>query len=182
MNITVYADGYLKAGDKIYRAVYGKNGIGLKIREGDGISPEGTWPLRRAFYRPDRLQKPATSLPIEAMTPNYAWCDVQGDPKYNQFVMLPYPVIDEKLWREDNLYDLVVVIGYNDDPVVDGKGSAIFLHVARPAYSPSAGCAAVSLPDLLEIMPLLGSESTLTFTRETLKGEAVKWPYNPPSE
>ena len=183
MNITVYADGYLTAGGKTYRAVYGKGGIGTKMRVGDGVSPEGTWPLRRAFYRPDRLDEPKTGLPIEASTPNHAWCDVSGDPKYNQFVMLPYPTdseIEEKFWREDHLYDLVVVIGYNDDPIIDGKGSGIFFHVVRPEYSPSAGCASISLEDMLEIMPLLTPESTLTFTSKTLKNEPVRWPYNPP--
>ena len=179
MELILYADGYLKAGDKTYRATYGKNGIGRKTREGDGVSPQGTWPLRRAFYRPDRVQKPETDLPIEETTPNHAWCDVKGDPKYNQFVMLPYPCIDERLWREDNVYDLVVVIGYNDNPIIDGNGSAIFFHVARPAYTPPTGCAAVSLPDLLEILPLLDSGSRLTFTDKTLKGEPVQWPYNP---
>jgi L,D-peptidoglycan transpeptidase YkuD (ErfK/YbiS/YcfS/YnhG family) len=180
MNLVVYADGYLTAGDKTYRAVYGKGGIGKKFGEGDKISPEGKWPLRRAFYRADRIEKPVTGLDIEALTPQHAWCDVPGDPKYNQLVMLPYPCVDERLAREDGLYDLVVVVGYNDDPVIDGKGSAIFFHVARPDYSASTGCASVGLLDLLEIMPSLGPDSTLTFTSRTLKGEAVRWPYQPP--
>lgn len=181
MELTVYADGYLKAGDKIYRAAYGRDGIGAKIREGDGgISPEGTWPLRRVFYRPDRVEKPVAGLPIEAITPNHAWCDVPGDPKYNRLVMLPHPVIDERLWREDHLYDIVVTLGYNDSPVIDGKGSCIFFHIARPDYSPTMGCASVSLSDMLEIMPRLDDKSSLTFTRETLKHEPVRWPYHPP--
>ena len=179
MNLILYADGYLKAGDKIFAAAYGRNGIGVKSREGDDVSPEGRWNLRQAFYRPDRLLKPVTGLPLDAITPDHAWCDIQGDPCYNQLVMLPYPAINEKLWREDHLYDLVVVIGYNDEPVIDGKGSAIFLHVARPDYSPSAGCACVALPDLLEILSLLNAQSTLTFTQETFKNEQVKQPYNP---
>jgi L,D-peptidoglycan transpeptidase YkuD (ErfK/YbiS/YcfS/YnhG family) len=182
MNIVVYADGYLQAGDKVYRATYGHNGIGKKHREGDGISPEGVWPLRRAFYRSDRMEKPETGLPIDVLKPNYAWSDVESDPQYNQLVMLPNPVIEEHLWREDGLYDLFVVIGYNDDPIIVGKGSGILLHVARPEFSPSAGCACVSLPDLLEIAPHLDRDSTLEFTSKTLKGEAVKWPYKAPMD
>src|SRR5215469_14961884 len=177
MNLVVFADGYLQAGEKIYKAVYGRGGIGPKETEGNRVSPIGVWPLRKAFYRADRLNRPSTGLSIEALTPAHAWCDVQGDPKYNQLVMLPHPVIDQKLWREDHLYDVVVVIGFNDCPVIDGKGPAIFLHVARPDYSPSAGCAALSLPDLLEIMPMLDNDSTLTFATATLKNEPVRWPY-----
>jgi len=179
MDLVVYNDGWLKAGEKVYRAVYGSGGIGSKEGEGDKVSPEGIWALRRVLYRADRIEKPTTKLPIEAITPAHAWCDVPGDPKYNQLVMLPYPCNDARLWREDNLYDLVVVIGYNDDPVIDGKGSEIYLHVVRPDYSPSAGCASVSLPDLLEILPLLDKNSTLAFTSELLRGGPVKWPYLP---
>jgi L,D-peptidoglycan transpeptidase YkuD (ErfK/YbiS/YcfS/YnhG family) len=177
MNLVVSSDGWLKAGEKFYRAVYGVGGIGPKKGEGDKVSPEGTWPLRRVFYRADRIEKPITKLPIEAITPAHAWCDVPGDPKYNQFVMLPYPCNEGRLWRDDNLYDLVVVIGYNDDPVIDGKGSEIYLHVVRSDYAPSAGCASVSLSDLLEILPHLSADSTLTFTSETLRGESIKWLY-----
>ncbi len=169
MNLVVYADGWLKAGDKTCRAAYGKNGIGNKQTEGDGISPAGTWPLRKVFYRADRVQELATGLPLQALTPCDAWCDVPGDANYNRHVKLPYAVRDEHLWREDHLYDVIVVIGYNDDPAIDGKGSAIFLHVARESWAPSAGCAAVALPDLLEILPHLNSGSTLTFKSERLK-------------
>jgi L,D-peptidoglycan transpeptidase YkuD (ErfK/YbiS/YcfS/YnhG family) len=163
MDLIITVDGWLKAGDKKYRAAFGKNGIGPKTREGDGISPKGTWPLREVYYRPDRMPQPTTGLPLHAMTPGDAWCDVPGDPKYNQFVKLPYAVKDEKLWRDDHLYDVIVVIGYNDAPVIDGKGSAIFFHLARENYAPTSGCAAVSMSDMLEILPKLREGSTLSF-------------------
>ena len=121
------------------------------------------------------------------MTPQLAWGDITGHPDYNKLVHLPQGrtldesvCIDEYLWREDNVYDVVFVMGYNDNPVIDGKGCAIFFHIARPAYSPTAGCAAISLPDMLEITPHLTPDSTMTFTSQTLKGEPIRWPYKPP--
>jgi len=192
MNITVYADGYLQCGDKIFRAVYGRSGIGLKIREGDGVSPEGTWPLRQAFYRADKIiTVPKTGIPILALTQDDVWCDIAGHQKYNQLIRKSdlssddLAKCEETLWREDDLYDVIVVIGYNDNPIIDGKGSAIFLHIARPwLETPTAGCAAVSKEDILEILPMLDSGSTLTFSSKTLKNEPIKWPYlspKPPS-
>jgi L,D-peptidoglycan transpeptidase YkuD (ErfK/YbiS/YcfS/YnhG family) len=90
--------------------------------------------------------------PIE---PDQAWCDVPGDPNYNRLVRLPYPSLDERLWRDDSLYDLIVVVGFNDSPPVSGKGSAIFLHLARLDYSPTAGCVALSRDDLIDAVEQL---------------------------
>ena len=113
-------------------------------REGDGASPAGTFPLVRAFYRPDRLAPPPTGLPLAPLRPNDGWVDDPADPQYNRLVALPYPAHHEEMWRADGLYDLVVVIGYNTDPPVPGRGSAIFLHVARPDLAPTEGCIAVA--------------------------------------
>jgi L,D-peptidoglycan transpeptidase YkuD (ErfK/YbiS/YcfS/YnhG family) len=132
------------------RCAVGRGGIGEKLREGDGLTPLGKWPLRRVLYRADRIAAPSTSLPIAPIEPDQAWCDVPGDPNYNRLVRLPYPSLDERLWREDSLYDLIVVVGFNDSPPVSGKGSAIFLHLARPDYGPTAGCVALSREDLIE--------------------------------
>jgi L,D-peptidoglycan transpeptidase YkuD (ErfK/YbiS/YcfS/YnhG family) len=138
----------------------GVGDIGEKRREGDGITPVGVWPLRRLLYRADRVA-PRTSLPLSPIAPDDGWCDAPGDPSYNRPVMLPYPASAERLWREDALYDLVLVVGFNDAPVVDGKGSAIFLHVAAPDYAPTAGCVALSRADLLEALAMLTADSRL---------------------
>jgi L,D-peptidoglycan transpeptidase YkuD (ErfK/YbiS/YcfS/YnhG family) len=130
----------------------GRAGIGDKAREGDGITPLGVWPLRRVLYRADRVSAPRTSLPLAPIAPEDAWCDVPGDPNYNRLVRLPYASIDERLWREDELYDVLAVVGFNDDPVVAAKGSAIFLHLARADYLPTAGCVALKLADLLDAL------------------------------
>lgn len=143
-------------GAGVRRCAVGRGGIAIKQREGDGITPVGRWPLRRALYRADRLATPPkTILPIEKIESDDAWCDIPGDPNYNRLVRLPYATLDERLWRADDVYDVIVVVGFNDTPVVPGKGSAIFLHVAAADFKPTAGCVALLLNDLLEALAQL---------------------------
>jgi L,D-peptidoglycan transpeptidase YkuD (ErfK/YbiS/YcfS/YnhG family) len=141
------------AGQK--RAAIGPAGIAVKVGEGDGITPRGRFPVREIFYRADREPAPQLSLPPRAIAPDDGWCDASGDPNYNRLVKLPYPASAEAMWRDDHLYDLVAVLGYNDDPVVPGKGSAIFLHLAKPDYSPTQGCVALAYADLLAALEQL---------------------------
>src|SRR5262249_36287050 len=131
------------------RAAIGPAGIAMKGGEGDGVTPRGCFGLREVFYRDDRGPAPRTALPVNAIQRNAGWCDAPGDPNYNMLVKLPYPASAEQMWRDDHLYDLVVVVGYNDDPVVTGQGSAIFLHLAKPDYAPTQGCVALARQDLL---------------------------------
>jgi L,D-peptidoglycan transpeptidase YkuD (ErfK/YbiS/YcfS/YnhG family) len=144
------------------RAACGTAGVRIDKREGDLASPAGTFPLLRAFYRPDRLAAPQTGLPLAALKPTDGWVDAPDDPAYNTLVTLPYPASHEELWREDGLYDLIVVIGYNMAPVIPGKGSAIFLHVAHPDFSGTAGCIAVAREVLVPLLGLLGPGSKIT--------------------
>jgi L,D-peptidoglycan transpeptidase YkuD (ErfK/YbiS/YcfS/YnhG family) len=154
MNFEVHADGVVFGAEREWRCALGRGGVANpgEKREGDGATPAGTWPLRRLLYRADRLSAPKTELPVAALTPTDGWCDAPGDPAYNRPVTLPYPASAESLWREDGVYDLIVVLGYNDTPVVAGHGSAIFLHVARPDYSPTEGCVALAQADLLALL------------------------------
>lgn len=136
------------------RCALGRGGVvdaELK-REGDGATPLGAWPMRQVFYRPDRIPAPQTLLPTIPLNPAFGWCDDTQEALYNRLVVLPFPAAHEKLWREDGIYDLIVVLGYNDDPAIPGKGSAIFLHIARPDYSPTEGCVACARDDLLELL------------------------------
>jgi L,D-peptidoglycan transpeptidase YkuD (ErfK/YbiS/YcfS/YnhG family) len=144
------------------RATVGRNGVAANKREGDGATPAGTFPLASGFYRPDRMGAPHSGLLVRALSPWDAWVDDPADHNYNRLVSLPYPAHTEQMWLEDAVYDLVVVIGYNMDPVVPGVGSAIFLHIARPDFSPTAGCIAVEKDALVRLMPLLGLGSTIT--------------------
>jgi L,D-peptidoglycan transpeptidase YkuD (ErfK/YbiS/YcfS/YnhG family) len=132
--------------------VLGRNGIRDDKREGDGATPAGRFPLREVYFRADRLAAPWTSLPTSPVSPDLGWCDNPVDAAYNRPVRLPYAARHERLWRDDELYDLIVVIGYNDDPVEPGRGSAVFLHVARPDFAPTQGCVALPFTDLSDLL------------------------------
>ncbi len=151
---TASSNGLLQWSGHKVRCALGRTGVtpAESKREGDGASPIGVWPIRGVFRRSDRLSQPETSLPATALIPEAGWCDDPADPFYNRLVILPYAASHEELWREDGLYDLIVELGYNDDPVVKGKGSAIFLHLAREDYFPTEGCIACALPDLLAML------------------------------
>jgi L,D-peptidoglycan transpeptidase YkuD (ErfK/YbiS/YcfS/YnhG family) len=148
-------EGRAMLGSRTYTCRLGRSGIAIDKREGDGATPVGRFPLRQVFYRADRGAPPQTSLPHRALAKADGWCDEPASPRYNQAVTLPFQASHEEMWRADGLYDLVVVIGHNDSPVVPGMGSAVFLHVADPAGDPTAGCVAFSKPDLLEILSRL---------------------------
>lgn len=135
-----------------YRAALGRGGVRADKQEGDGATPAGLLPLRRIFYRADRIAKPRTHLPVEPIARTDGWCDDPGHRAYNTRVTLPFAARHETLWRDDPLYDLCAVLGWNDAPVVRGRGSAIFLHAARPDYAPTEGCVALALCDLLEVL------------------------------
>ena len=139
-----------------FQCAVGRSGIKADKSEGDGATPTGRFHFEGVYYRPDRLTKPVTSLPIIAIQPDDGWCDDPKDPLYNQPVKLPYPASHERLWRQDHLYDLLIVTNHNRYPAVPGKGSAIFIHVARldvhEQYTPTDGCLSLSLPDLQSIL------------------------------
>lgn len=107
------------------------------------------------LYRADRLQRPRTALPVKPITPRDGWCDAPADRNYNRPVPLPYPASHERLWRGDHLYDLVIVLGYNDKPRSLGRGSAIFMHLARRSYAPTEGCIALARGDMLKLLAWL---------------------------
>lgn len=141
-------DRILRLGQQAWRCALGRGGISRQKQEGDGATPAGLLPLRRVLYRADRVATPACRVPVEPLSPEDGWCDDPADRAYNQRVRLPYPARHEHLWREDALYDLVGVLGWNDAPVRRGRGSAIFLHLARPDLSPTEGCIALAERDL----------------------------------
>jgi len=135
-----------------YRAALGRGGVRADKQEGDGATPAAVMPLRRIFYRADRVAKPRSLLPAEPTARTDGWCDDSGHRAYNTRVTLPFEARHETLWRDDPLYDICAVLGWNDAPVVRGRGSAIFLHVARPDYAPTEGCVALALGDVLEVL------------------------------
>jgi L,D-peptidoglycan transpeptidase YkuD (ErfK/YbiS/YcfS/YnhG family) len=130
----------------------GRTGRRALKREGDGATPAGSWPLRCVLYRADRVPRPRTRLPVQTIRPQDGWCDFPADRNYNRRVPLPYPASAERLWRQDGLYDVVVVLGFNDGPRVRGRGSAIFMHVASPGLAPTEGCIALQRRHLLHVL------------------------------
>ena len=152
MDLLVERSGFAVWGTSRLRCAIGRGGISAQKHEGDGATPVGAFAMRQLLYRPDREARPRTALPGAPLDPADGWCDAPGDPAYNRPVLLPYPASAENLWREDHLYDLIVVLGYNDEPVVSGQGSAIFLHLASPEFAPTAGCVALEHEDLLTVI------------------------------
>jgi L,D-peptidoglycan transpeptidase YkuD (ErfK/YbiS/YcfS/YnhG family) len=160
---TARPDGVFDLGGRLTRCALGPAGVvaAAEKREGDGRSPLGVWPIRRVLYRPDRGPAPPTELPLAPITPSDGWCDAPDDSAYNRPVTLPYPASAEAMWREDEAYDLVAILGHNDDPPLPGRGSAIFLHLARPGFPPTQGCVALSRADMLELLLLAGPGSAI---------------------
>jgi len=152
MEILVRPPGTLSWKGNRVRCAIGRGGIRADKREGDGATPEGTFPLRGVMIRADRLALPETGLPVRALAKTDGWCDDPGNPSYNRLVSLPFSAGHENLWRADGVYDVIVEVGYNDDPVKPGLGSAIFVHVARPGFEPTEGCVALALEDLLSLL------------------------------
>lgn len=166
MNIIVTPDGWLAAGDIRVRCALGPAGVALDKREGDGATPIGAFAIRRALYRPDRLTAPQTRLPVAPITQADGWCDAPDDPQYNRPVVLPYPASAERMWRDDHLYDVCVILGHNDDPPTPGAGSAIFFHLAHDDYRATEGCIAVARADMLRLLKTLGPEDVMEIKAE----------------
>jgi len=163
--VTRQGDGWQASlGTRTWRAAVGRSGIAAKRAEGDGVSPIGCWPIRQVLYRADKLADPPVSVfPTAAIAPDDGWCDAPDHPAYNRPVTLPFAASHEEMWRNDDLYDIVVVLGQNDDPVIPGAGSAIFLHVASENYGPTAGCAALTRHDLQEFLAQAQADTRLCF-------------------
>lgn len=157
--------GTLAFAGRIYPCALGRAGISHRKREGDGATPAGTLPLVAVLYRPDHVRRPRTRLPLRALRPDEGWCDAVADRNYNRPVRLPYPASHEAMWRQDPLYDIVVVLDWNLTRRIKGRGSAIFLHVARPGFAPTEGCVALRRKDLTEILRRLGPGATLRVSR-----------------
>lgn len=155
--------GVLTYGNLSFPCALGRSGRRVGKREGDGASPIGCFALREAYYRADRLARPRLELRLSPLRSDDGWCDASGDRNYNRHVRHPYPAGAERMWREDGLYDLVVVLGYNDRPRMAGRGSAIFLHVASPEMKPTEGCVALRREHLRRLLQALRPGTVLSF-------------------
>jgi L,D-peptidoglycan transpeptidase YkuD (ErfK/YbiS/YcfS/YnhG family) len=152
MRAILRPDGRLTLGGQVLRAALGRGGVSAEKHEGDGATPVGVLKLRRVLYRAERVKPFHCAVPREPIAPTDGWCDDPGHRMYNRMVTLPIAASAEELWRRDGVYDVIGVLGWNDDPVERGRGSAIFLHVATADFAPTAGCVALALPELLAVL------------------------------
>ncbi len=154
MRAIIGADRLLVLAGQRFRCALGQAGVRQHKEEGDAATPAALLALRRVLYRADRLGAPACAVPVEPIGQTDGWCDDPGHADYNRMVRLPHPGRHEELWRADGLYDIIGVLGWNDQPVLRGSGSAIFLHVAKPDYEPTAGCVALAAADLRRVLAM----------------------------
>ena len=146
---------FLNYGDYKVKCVIGKRGISSFKKEGDLTTPRGKFKIKGFFYRKDRIKRIKTKLKKIPITKNMGWCDDPKSKQYNKLVKLPFYHSREKLYRKDNIYDLILILNYNMDPVKKNKGSAIFIHVAKKKMTPTKGCLAIKKIDLLKLLKLI---------------------------
>ncbi len=147
--------GHIDLGSVFFRCALGRGGRRARKCEGDGATPIGNWILRRIMYRRDKAARPQTLVPSWPMRNHDGWCDAPDDRNYNRLIKHPYPASAERLWRDDGIYDIIVVLGYNDRPRQRHRGSAIFMHVARAGFTPTEGCVAMQAKDLRRLLAML---------------------------
>jgi L,D-peptidoglycan transpeptidase YkuD (ErfK/YbiS/YcfS/YnhG family) len=150
--IYINKSGYLKYKNLKFRCALGKAGIRKKIKEGDNITPKGTYKIIKIYYRKDRIKELVSQIKLIKIKKNMGWCDDQKSKKYNQLIYLPTKYSHEKLYRKDNIYDLILVLNYNIKPIIKNKGSAIFIHIARKNYKKTAGCIALEKNNLIKLV------------------------------
>ena len=139
----------------------GKRGIGIKKKEGDQITPKGKFKIKYILYRKDRISNLNTKLTKLVINKNMGWCDDPRSQFYNKLIKLPFKYNYEKLYRNDNTYDIILVLNFNLNPIRKNKGSAIFIHVAKKNYNKTAGCVAVSKKDLKKIVKEVNKKSII---------------------
>ena len=147
--------------DRKLQCAIGRNGLTKNKKEGDLHTPIGSFHINKIYYRADKLGKIKFILEDSIITKNDGWCDDQDSKFYNQHIKFPFNGSAEHLYREDCIYDIVCVLNYNTSPIIPGKGSAIFLHIARPDFAGTEGCIAIEREALLEIATNLTHESTI---------------------
>ncbi|HEX7566450.1 MAG TPA: L,D-transpeptidase family protein [Bradyrhizobium sp.] len=153
--------GWLTAGGRTVPVALGRGGVRANKREGDGGTPKGTFRPRRLWWRADRHPRPLTFLPVRAIRPEDAWCEDPSSRHYNQPMRLDREQSGDRLRRDDHLYDFIVEIDHNSSPRISGRGSAVFLHLARENFSPTAGCVSMTKATMLRLLARLGPKTKI---------------------
>jgi L,D-peptidoglycan transpeptidase YkuD (ErfK/YbiS/YcfS/YnhG family) len=155
------SQGILRVGPVLMPAALGRGGIRADKREGDGGTPRGRFHPIRLWWRADRLARPRTLLPVRMIGRNQAWCEDPADRRYNRPFIRSANEPGDRLWRDDSLYDLVLEIDHNVRPRIAGRGSAVFVHVARPGFTPTAGCVALGRHDLRRLLSRISTKTRI---------------------
>ena len=153
--------GWLIAGAQALPVALGRGGIRANKREGDGGTPRGIFRLRRLWWRGDRLVRPPTQLPVHRIGRNDGWCEEPRHRRYNLPIRLPPGHPGDRLWRTDRLYDVLIEIDHNTRPRIAGRGSAVFMHIARPGFAPTAGCVALDADALRRLVGRVGPHTRI---------------------
>ena len=159
--IIVKNSGFLKCKNLKFRCALGKAGIKRKRKEGDNITPKGIFKIIKIYYRPDKIKDIETPIKKIKIKKNMGWCDDPKSIHYNKQIELPSKFSHEKLYRNDNLYDLILVLNYNTNPVVKNKGSAIFLHITNDSYKKTKGCIALKKDDLIQLISKISEDTKI---------------------
>jgi L,D-peptidoglycan transpeptidase YkuD (ErfK/YbiS/YcfS/YnhG family) len=160
--IIINKSGYLKYKNLKFRCALGQAGIGEKSTEGDQITPKGAYKIIKIYYRKDRIKKLTSKFKLVEIKKNMGWCDDPKSQNYNQLIKFPNEYKHEKLYRKDNVYDLILVLNYNTRPIVKNKGSAIFIHVAKKNYTKTAGCIALKKVHLIKLLEKINKKTKVT--------------------
>ena len=150
--IIINKSSYLKFKNLKFRCSLGKFSIGEKKIEGDNITPKGIYRVVKIYYRKDRIKKIKSKIKLFKIKKNFGWCDQPNSKYYNKLIKLPSKLSYERLYRKDNIYDVLIVLNYNMNPTIQYKGSAIFIHIARKNFEPTKGCIAISKKNLLYLI------------------------------
>ena len=150
--IIIKKTGYLQYKNLKFRCALGKAGIKKKEKEGDNVTPKGTFKITKMYYRPDKIKNITSLVKKIKIKNNMGWCDDPSSNLYNRQIKLPSKFSHEKLYRKDNLYDLILVLNYNVNPIRKNKGSAIFIHIAKKNYKKTKGCIALKKKHLIELV------------------------------
>jgi L,D-peptidoglycan transpeptidase YkuD (ErfK/YbiS/YcfS/YnhG family) len=159
--IFINKSGYLEYKDLKFRCALGKAGVKRKKVEGDNITPIGTFKINNIYYRRDHLKKIFSKFKLIEIKKNMGWCDDPKSKQYNQLIRIPNKYKHEKLYRKDNIYDLILVLNYNTRPILKNKGSAIFIHVATKNYKKTAGCIALKKKHLIRLVEKINKKTKI---------------------
>ena len=152
---------YLTYQNNKVKCAIGKRGIGKKQKEGDEITPRGTFRIKNILYRKDKINNLRSIIKKTPIEKNMGWCDDPKSKDYNKLIKYPFNYTSEKLYKSDNIYDIILVLNFNMHPIKKNKGSAIFIHISNNNYSTTKGCIAIKKKELIKLIELINEKTKI---------------------